>query len=187
MVGDRSTEVIDVGDLARLAEVAAQDRDRFFAKRPEYRHRVVATVLCQRAALHYVDVATGKRRQNGIKDFDVWTFFAAVPGERFPADRRNTHVDLGASKFGHYPGESSRFRRYQGRRIDLLMRALPVEPTIDPAAALLDYLTEARTTTAQWLAEKAVVLLDPVARRGEIVWPVDAFTTRRRATTGRRW
>lgn len=30
-----------------------------------------ARALCQGAGLHYVDVALGKRRPNGVKDFDA--------------------------------------------------------------------------------------------------------------------
>ena len=52
--------------------------------RPEYRDRRLAVVLAQGAALHYVDHC------HGVKDLDVWTFYAAVPGERFPGDKRET-------------------------------------------------------------------------------------------------
>ncbi len=60
--------------IERLRELADEDH-RFFtrpAMRPEYRERRVAVTLAQGAALHYVD---GK---NGVKDLDVWTFYACV-------------------------------------------------------------------------------------------------------------
>lgn len=173
---DRSPATVEMEDLDRLAAIAKQDQARFFETRPEYRGRIIATALCQGAALHYVDVREGRRPPNGVKDFDVWTFFAAVPGERFPADRRNTHVDFGPSRFGSYANEPTRFRHYEGRRVDLLMRALSVGMTADPLSALQAYLTEARTRSAQLLAEKAVVLLDPSPRRGEVVWPARSST-----------
>jgi len=37
-----------------------------------------------------------------------------------------------------------------------------------------DYLTSPSTKSAHLLAKKAVVLIDPPSRRGEVVWPVKA-------------
>ena len=42
---------------------------------------------------------------------------------------------------------------------------------VDPIAVLTAYLRSGRTESARRLAEKAVVLIDPHALRGEIVWP----------------
>lgn len=171
MAARRSYEAILDGDLARLSAFAAADRERFLVKRPEYRHRLLAVALCQGAGLHYRHVAAGEPEPNGVKDFDVWSFFAAIPGQRFPADRRMTHVDFGPSRFGRQLDQLPRYRHYQGRRVDLLMRALPVRPNDDPPEALRHYLQEARTTSAQRLAAKAVVLIDPPDLRGTIPWP----------------
>lgn len=167
----RSYAAIDDADLARLSDVASEDRERFFRVRPEYRERLLCVALCQGAGLHYVDVDAGEQEPNGVKDFDVWSFFAAIPGQRFPADRRMTHVDLGPSKFGRWPDEPDRFRHYRGRRVDMLMRALPVGVDADPATALRSYLGESRTGSARRLAAKGVVLIDAAVRRGEVVWP----------------
>ncbi|MFG1872266.1 hypothetical protein [Micromonospora arborensis] len=121
--------------------------------------------------MHFVDIANGMVNPNGVKDFDVWSFFAAIPGQRFPAYRRNAHVDFGPSKFGRWSRELPRFRHFQGRRIDLFMRILPVNTDAEPAAALREYLRAGRTESARRLATKGVVLMDPAERRGEIVWP----------------
>ncbi len=171
MSGDRSYEHIDSQDLALLARLAAENREQFFAGRPEFRDRLLCVALCQGAGQHYVDVANGSTTPNGVKDFDVWSFFAAIPGERFPAAIRNSHVDLGPSKFGQYPNEPERFAGFSGRRIDLFLRALPVEVDADPAEALRAYLAGRRTNSAGHLAMKGVVLIEPDARRGEVVWP----------------
>ncbi len=168
--GARSYEAINDGDLARLSDLASGDRKLFFGTRPEYRQRLLCVALCQGAGLHYVDVQTGKQAPNGVKDFDVWSFFAAIPGERFPADRRMTHRDFGVSKFGRWHDEPDNFRHYRGRRVDLLMRTLPVSVDTDPAAALRVYLREGRTASARELAAKAVVLIEPAGRRGEVAW-----------------
>ena len=172
MDSGRSYLPITPDDLRPLRRIAESDRERFFDGRPEYRDRVVCVALCQGAGLHYVDVVRGSPSPNGVKDFDVWSFFAAIPDARFPADRRNMHVDLGPTKFGRWAGEPPRFRHYQGRRVDLLMRALPVEADADPVGALTDYLRAAPTKSARLLAAKGVVLIDPADRRGEIVWPI---------------
>lgn len=168
----RSYEPITGDDLGRLNELAQADRERFFRKRPEYRERVVCTALCQGAALHHVDLAAGRDRPNGIKDFDVWTFFSAIPGKPFPANKRITHDDFGASKFGRWDREGKPFLHYSGRRVDLLMRALPVDRDADPARALCTYLAAGQTGTARHLSAKGVVLIDPGRRRGEVIWPL---------------
>ena len=63
-------------DLHRLGEIARQDREEFFHRCPRYRPLqgdIIAVALCQGAALHYVNGS------NGIKDLDVWTFYAKRP------------------------------------------------------------------------------------------------------------
>lgn len=120
---------------------------------------------------HYVDVARGSEQPNGVKDFDVWSFFVALPARHFPANRRIVHIDFGPSKFGRWDGERERFHHYLGRRVDLLMRALEVPEDADAADALVAYLATGRTRSARMLAAKGVVLIDPADRRGEIVWP----------------
>src|SRR6266568_7099262 len=87
----RSFALLTDDHLVRLATLAAADHLAFTRSegRPEYRRRRLAAVLAQGAARHYIDGRTG------VKDLDVWTFYAAVPGARFPADRRETHADFG--------------------------------------------------------------------------------------------
>jgi hypothetical protein len=41
----------------------------------------------------------------------------------------------------------------------------------DPVAALRSYLSQQRTSAAYHLAQKAVVLLEPFALLGTVVWP----------------
>ena len=78
----RSRRPIDIADLARLAQIAAEDRMDLFARKTElgrlYWNRVLCVLLCQGAALHFID---GK---NGVKDFDVWTFYRAHPRRPYP-------------------------------------------------------------------------------------------------------
>ena len=167
----RSYEQITADDLARLGELAATDRERFCKRCPEYQDRLLCSALCQGAGLHYVEVAAGKAEPIGIKDLDVWSFFSTIPGERFPADRRHAYTDFGESKFGRWDNEVKLCQHYKGRRVDLLMRALPVPVDADPVSALRSYLAAARTDSAKFLAKKGVVLIDPPDRRGEIVWP----------------
>ncbi|MGP3919032.1 hypothetical protein [Nonomuraea sp. 10N515B] len=168
---ERSLEPISADALDRLSDLAAKDRDKFFRKRPEYAARLLCVALCQGAGLHFVHLAQGKANPNGIKDFDVWSFFAAVPNQRFPADRRYVPIDFGPSVYGRWTREPERFRHYLGRRVDLFVRALPVSIDADPVGAVREYLSAGRTQSARLLAAKGVVLIDPAGRRGEIVWP----------------
>jgi hypothetical protein len=162
---DRSLARIERADLLRLAALAADAEADLFRRNPQgsgrYAGRLLGRALCQGAALHYV------KESNGVKDFDVWSFYAQYDEWPFPARWRGTR-DFGPSKFGRYPGDPP---RYSGRRVDLLGRSLPAEPGADPADVLRRYLAARRTDSAKALAAKAVVLIDPQNRAGEIVWP----------------
>jgi hypothetical protein len=155
---------ITTSDLRRLADLARQDLASLFRRHPEtrrlYRHRLFAVALCQGAALHCLD---GK---NGVKDFDVWSFFRAHPARPFPY-RRNASADFGDPKFG----QSQDWEHFIGRRVDLLGRSLIVSPHESPTDALRRYLSSSKTATARALAKKAMVLVYPSAQLGRVVWP----------------
>jgi hypothetical protein len=160
---ERSYERIAREDLDRLAAIARRDRQARFERRPRWRpyaDRVLCVALCQGAALHFIDGRTG------VKDFDVYTFYAEHPIGAFPP-RWRIQVDFGASRFGRYPGDPDSFR---GRRVDLIGRSLDVSPNADPVQAVRSYLAAGRTETARHLARKAVVLIDPEPLRGRVVW-----------------
>jgi hypothetical protein len=158
-------ERIDAADLLRLAVLAADAEAELFRRNPlgsgRYAGRLLGRILCQGAASHYVN------RDNGVKDFDVWSFYAEHDDWPFPARWRGTR-DFGPSKFGRFPGDPP---RYAGRRVDLLGRSLPVALGADPADAIRRYLSARRTKSAKALAAKAAVLIHPQGRTGEIVWP----------------
>jgi hypothetical protein len=161
---ERSMARFDNGDLRRLAEIAEQDRTEFFRRNPRWRHlyesRLIATALCQGAGLHFVNGT------NGVKDLDVWTFYAAHPEAPFPVRRRGK-IDYGRSKFGRHPND----HHLIGRRVDLMARALSVPVGTDPVVSIRSYLRERRTESASELALKGVVLLEPAGLRGTVVWP----------------
>ena len=78
----RSLAPIDIDDLLRLARLATEVEAGLFARRPQgagrYAGRLICRALCQGAALHYLDGRTG------VKDFDVWSFYAAHDDGEFP-------------------------------------------------------------------------------------------------------
>jgi hypothetical protein len=181
-----------VEHLSRLSLLARQDHELFTRDggRPEYRDRRLLVVLAQGAALHYA------HHMHGVKDLDVWTFYAAIPGTRFPADKRETHADFGPSVFGRQtydltearnPYEVARWRRWddhEGRRVDFLMRPLPVSPDAGIAGAVdaLQHWLEvgssqaATRPSAWWLSFRPVVIIDPPRRRGQVVWDPTGLT-----------
>ncbi len=163
---NRSLARIELPDLLRLADFAAQAETELFARHPDgsgrYAGRLLCRALCQGAAVHYLDWT------NGVKDFDVWSFYAQIEGWPFPARWRQTR-DFSPSKFGRYPGDPA---SYTGRRVDLMGRSLRAEPGADPLSVMREYLMSARTASARYLAAKAVILVDPPSRAGEIVWPL---------------
>jgi len=187
--------------LDRLVAQASVDHGKFTRPdgRSEYSGRRVAVVLAQGAAQHWVDVQAGVAHPNGVKDLDVWTFYAARPGSRFPADKRETHADFGLSSLGrqeYTPAEVAalgprvhRWEKYDGRRVDFLMRALPVPPGCPPeeaGEAILNWLSagaQARSDKkpSSWhLSRKAVVGLWPAPLAGRTLWPrsLNASTSR---------
>lgn len=173
--------------LRRLAAVAEKDH-AFFTRpdgRPEYKSRRLAAALAQGAALHYLDGRTG------VKDLDVWTFYAAIPGERFPGDKRVRRDDFGPSSLGRQTYDMhavrnerqraswQRWSAYTGRRVDFCIRALPVQadaPINSVISALQEWLERGAQSTADpkpssWhLSKKAVVLLYPDSHHGYVVW-----------------
>ena len=184
----RSSARLTVEHLARLSELAQADHEHFTRDdgRPEYRDRRLVVVLAQGAAQHFVD------HRHGVKDLDVWTYYAELSGQRFPADKRETHADFGPSVFGRQWYDMSKARNarefarwerwdaYEGRRVDFMTRTLPVRPGVKVrhiVTALQDWLdagaasTAATQPSAWWLARSAVVVIDPPRHRGRIVWP----------------
>ena len=164
----RSLEPITIGDLRTLARFAKEHREQWFLHKKKtsvYENRFLCSALCQGAARHYVDGV------NGVKDFDIYEFYAEVPAVTIPY-RAHWCYDFGPSKFGRQ--KNSRLHpEYEGRRIDLFVRALKVDVGADPVEAVQKYLKTSRTTTATLLAEKAVVILEPEELIGTVAWPIE--------------
>jgi hypothetical protein len=159
----RSFKRITKTDLERLRRIAEQDREDLFRRKPAlgrlYGSRLLCVALCQGAALHCVDQSVG------IKDFDVWSFYREHRDKPFPY-RRISRRDFGAQKFGTTPGR----RDFKGRCVDLIGRSIAFRRGQMPLDAVLEYLLTAQTHSAKLLREKAVVVLEPQDRLGEILW-----------------
>lgn len=161
--------------------------------------RRVAVVLAQGAALHYLypdGLPDPRAGRPGVKDLDVWTFYAALPGRPLRTGRYEVCRDFGPSSLGRnrYPmphaGEVRRWNAFSGRRVDLLVRDLPVDldASVDAVvAALRNWLIagaakpcthlqpERRSPSPHWLAHKAMVWVGaPETRRraGTKIWDV---------------
>ncbi len=160
----RSYEPFTIEDLRRLGRLAERDRRDLFLRRKEtgnlYSNRLFTVALCQGAALHYINGT------NGINDFDVWSFFRANPVRMFPYRRRGI-ADFGDAKFGTTDDSPD----YVGRRVDCMGRSIEAEDFSDPVAVLRIYLRAERTRSAHFLAQKAMVLLEPSRLLGTVVWP----------------
>jgi hypothetical protein len=161
----RSYDRIRKQDLKRLAEIAREDREDLFCRKPEigkiYKNRIICIALCQGAALHYVD---GK---NGIKDFDIWTFYRQYPQGPFPY-RRNVARDFGNPRFGKTPGKL----QFKGKCVDLIGRSIPFKRGQSPIQTIQAYLKTSKNKSPKLLAKKAVVILEPKVLRGAIAWPM---------------
>jgi hypothetical protein len=159
----RSYESITPSELQRLADIARSDREDFFQRYPRwstlYSRRLLWVALCQGAALHFLD---GK---NGVKDFDVWSFFCEIAGQPIPR-RRVVFRDFGQPQFGTSPDKPN----FIGRKVDLLFKSIACTPDSSPTHSLQRYLTEGRTDTARCLAQKPVVLLEPIEQVSIVAW-----------------
>jgi len=159
----RSKEPITGSDLKVLSRIARKDREAFFQRYPDwfklYSNRLLCVALCQGAALHFVDGL------NGVKDFDVWSFFRENPGKPAIPYRRIVSQPFEYSKSGTSPI----IREFIGRKVDLLFRSIPCSSDACPIVSIQHYLTERRTQAARCLAEKAVVLIEPF--QATVVWP----------------
>ncbi len=161
---ERSMARIQIEDLRRLAEIARVDLDAYISRSPDpraaFRPLKLCVALCQGAALHFVD------QRNGVKDLDIYTFFRAGETMTFPARRRGVH-DFGLSKFGRHPDDEG----FSGRRVDVMGRSIACSDDTSPSDAVRQYLKTTPTGTAWHLAQKAVVLIDPPAVCGTVIWP----------------
>lgn len=155
--------------LKRLVSIARSDQKSFFERHPhlgEYRDRLLLIALCQGGALHYLDGKNHAAKPNGVKDLDVYTFYAEHPGIPWPY-RRHVVSDFGESEFGYHPDKRDDF---VGRHVDLMGRALPVESNADPVPAVREWLATSQNKTPALLREKAVVGLYPARYRGRVIW-----------------
>lgn len=165
----RSLEKITVTDLQRLAAIARMDREDLFRRKPDlgklYAGRLICVTLCQGAALHYID------SQNGVKDFDVWTFFHGYSKQPFPY-RRNVHRDFGHPKFGTSPDRPD----FVGRRVDLIGRSIRYKEGLDLTKVIQNYLIFSSNKSPRLLAKKAIVILEPKELLGKVAWPISGIT-----------
>lgn len=164
---ERSYRTITNADLKRLGQIAAQDRNGLFQRKPElgllYSKGLIAVALCQGAALYYLD------DENGIKDFDVWSFYQAAGARPYPYRRRGVEVFFDP-KFGKLTDSP----HFVGRRVDLLGRSIEVTDISDPVAILCRYLASGKTESSRFLENKAVILIEPPNLLGSVVWPTKA-------------
>ena len=101
-----------------------------------------------------------------MKDLDVYSFYAEHPNVPWPY-RRHGVADFGESEFGYHPDKRKDFA---GRHVDLMGRALPVEPDANAAEAVQDWLATSNNATPRLLRRKAIVGLYPARYRGKIIW-----------------
>ena len=122
---------------------------------------MLLVALWQGAALHYLDCLRGAKKKNGVKDLDVYSFYAKDPKLPWPY-RRHGKADFGESEFGYYshagrpfepdgPGPAREARWRPGRGSSLVV-------------------DHQREPTPQHLRQKAVVGPYPARYRGKIIW-----------------
>ena len=145
------------------------DHEDFIRRHPKYKDlKILSICLCQGAALHYLDGKTG------IRDFDVYIFFEKHPTIKYPFRRRGFR-DFGKYKFGKTytrPGSSLKYQNAKGRIIDIMGHEID-NINNDYKKSIQGYLSEPHSTTPYFLAQKAVVVLEPKEDMGQVIWPIN--------------
>ena len=160
---ERSFETLESSDLRRLSKLAVGDLADLFERRPVtgglYRERLLMLCLCQGGAEHFV------RQEHGVKDLDVWAFFAEHPTRPFPYRRRGT-LDFGLSRFGRHPDD----RDFLGRRIDIIGRSVLCTSGNAPEECVRRWLQSGETKSARLIAQRPVVAIYPDGDLGTVIW-----------------
>jgi hypothetical protein len=154
-----STECFTIDELRALGRHALDILTRTGHGREMARH-LLAVTLAQGAALHYA-VQNGSAvryldpARAGIKDIDIWCFFAAGEWEFNPRWKQND--DYGPSRFGRSPEDPG----YLGRRIDVFGRSIPVQRGEQVDDSIRRWLQRPGKGSPYYLRQKAVVGLYP--------------------------
>jgi hypothetical protein len=156
----RSQALMTIGHLRRLTAIATTAHEDLCGVRPDLRGHLLAACLAQGGALHYV------HHGGGVKDLDLWLFYAPTEQGRPAPYRRRVACDFGPSEFGRHPQDDP--TRFAGRRVDVLCRTSSVEQG-DPTGGILAWLHK-RGRSAWWLRKKPLVLVWPLDRLGDVVW-----------------
>ncbi len=150
--------------LERLGTIAARAHADVAQRRSDLDGTLVAAALTQDAAAHRVDPAAGI----GVRDLEVWLFYARRPGVKPVAARGVVQTyDFGPSSLGRRPDAPEGFA---GRTVDVLARTIDADGT-DAAAAVRAWVEFSKNASPQQLRTRPVVLVWPVERAGEVVWP----------------
>jgi hypothetical protein len=164
---ERSQALLTAEHLARLGRLVSRAHEEYKTRRPDLAGTLVAGVLAQSAAAHYLRPEAGI----GVKDLDVWLFYAQRDGVRKVQERgRALVLDFGPSALGRHPDDPQEF---SGRRVDVLTRTIAAPPGTDPADAVRAWL-DRKADSPRLLRQTPVVLVWPRARGGELVWPGEA-------------
>jgi hypothetical protein len=160
---ERSFEPLTAADLKRLAELALDDFEQLFTRRPDtgdlYRDRLLMLCLCQGGAEHFL------RRKHGVKDLDVWGFFSEHPARPFPYRRRGVQ-DFGPSHLGRHPDDVG----FKGRRVDIIGRSIRCASDQSARACVLEWLRSGKTDSARLISQRPVIAIYPEGDSGSVIW-----------------
>jgi hypothetical protein len=150
---------LNAEQLKVLAQVAAEEREAFFARNPAqvqyYKKRFLGAALCQQSA---------RRRWpiwNTSRDLDIHIFFKQHPeGKRLATVGRSRELSL--------PGLGR-------RRVTLSFVTVPERfargANKDAVTALRRFLEDQTTPSAQKLAGRSLISIEPDATIGTVIWP----------------
>ena len=162
-VMDRSFERLELHHLRRLARIAINDLTDLFDRKPDlgylYRDRLMVICLCQGGARHFL------HRDRGVKDLDLWAFFAMHPNRSFPY-RRHKRMDFGASRFGRHPND----QHFRGRGVDIFGRSIRCRNGQEAHDCVREWI-RGKAKSSREIRKNPVIVVYPEEDLGSIIWP----------------
>ncbi len=178
----RSFTAVTDADLSSLVAIADGLCEELRERHSSWLGDPLAWCLAQGAARHRV------RGDRGVKDFDVWMFFArpSDAAGTFPLSRPVWHRDFGPSEHHRQAYTEDELARprfaqqgvgaFQGRRVDLMVRCIPrgltaqqsVTTWLDRGSRMVQGRSGRRMPSEFYIARAPVVCLWP--ELGSVWW-----------------
>ena len=150
-------------ELRALSDLARAEERDFFRRNNHlvgvYRNRLIATALCQGAALQYLG------RGYGVNEFDIHYFYSQNP--------RKPRLSRAVKRVW------TRVGRFEHVAVDFIRTVVPSRTLgSEPVGTIRAFLRDRATPNARHMAMKAVIGISPTKLFRVVIWPEHIDGTR---------